>query len=164
VAWSPDGRRFAVSRQVLNPKPGERTASIIEAHVPQEAGAVVDLPAPPAPFTHFTPNAWSPDGTRIAGQNGFTTPGFSIYSTETHTYSRAVEFGEWPVWLPDGQRVLFVSGGHEFNLFDTRTRATTRVYSVKRDILGAPRLTRDGRQMYFSRRVTDADIWVAKLR
>jgi len=164
AAWSPDGRQLAVSRQVPNLKPGSRSASIIEAHVPLEAGAVADLPAPPAPFTRFNPNAWSPDGTRIAGQNGFTTPGFSIYSMETHTYTRAVESGEWPVWLPDGQRILFVSGGHEFNLFDTRTRAPTRVYSVNRDILGAPRLPRDGRQMYFSRRVTDADIWVAKLR
>jgi Tol biopolymer transport system component len=164
VAWSPDGRRFAVSRRVPKPKPGERTASIIDAHAALEAGTVVDLPAPPPPFSTFNPNAWSPDGTRIAGQNGFTTPGFSIYSTVTKTFERAVEFGEWPVWLPDGQRILFVARGHQFLLYDTRTKSTKTVYSVKRDTLGPPRLTRDGRELYFSRRATDADIWMVKLR
>jgi hypothetical protein len=35
------------------------------------------------------------------------------------------------------------------------------VYSVFRDTVGPPRLTRDGRDAYFSRRITEADIWIA---
>ena len=36
--------------------------------------------------------------------------------------------------------------------------------SVVRDTLGPPRLTRDGREAYFSRRITEADVWIATLR
>jgi hypothetical protein len=47
---------------------------------------------------------------------------------------------------------------------DTRTKAARKVFTVARDVLGPPRLTRDGRALYFSRRVTEADVWMATLR
>jgi hypothetical protein len=31
---------------------------------------------------------------------------------------------------------------------------------VERDIIGPPRLSRDGRTIYFTRRVTEADLWM----
>jgi hypothetical protein len=35
---------------------------------------------------------------------------------------------------------------------------------VARDVIGPPRLSRDGRRMFFSRRVTEADIWLLTLQ
>lgn len=35
-----------------------------------------------------------------------------------------------------------------------------KIFSVTRDVIGPPRLTRDGRTAYFSRRVTESDIWL----
>jgi Tol biopolymer transport system component len=115
-------------------------------------------------FSWFAPNSWSPDGRWIAGVNGFALPGISIYSRDTRTYARLIDFGEWPVWLPDSRRILFVSRGREFHVLDVRTRATGKIFSVVRDTLGPPRLTRDGREAYFSRRITEADVWLATLR
>jgi len=161
AAWSPDGRRLAVTR---HPEPGQPGASIIDPHVPFEARTPVDLPPLPPPNSWFAPNSWSPDGKRIAGQNGFTTLGISTYSMDARTFERLIEFGEWPVWLPDSRRILFVSRGREFHLLDIDTKATSQIFSVVRDTLGPPRLTRDGREAYFSRRVTEADVWIATLQ
>lgn len=83
---------------------------------------------------------------------------------DARTFERLIEFGEWPVWLPDSRRILFVSRGREFHILDTRTKATQLIFSVARDTLGPPRLTRDGRAAYFSRRVTEANVWIATLQ
>jgi len=158
AAWSPDGKRLAVTRQGQN-----RNASIIDPNNPTDESEV-QLPMPPPPNQRFAPNSWSPDGTRITGQNGFTTLGISIYSLATRTFERVLEYGEWPVWLPDSRHILFVSRGRELHILDTRTKSTKQIFSVARDTLGPPRLTRDGRTAFFSRRVTEADVWIATLQ
>ena len=38
------------------------------------------------------------------------------------------------------------------------------IFSVTRDIVGPPRLTRDGKTAYFSRRVTESDVWLLTLK
>jgi len=60
--------------------------------------------------------------------------------------------------------VLFVTGGNAFYVLDVQTRQARRVFSVTRDVIGPPQITRDGRAIYFTRRVTEADIWLATLR
>ena len=61
--------------------------------------------------------------------------------------------------MPDNRRILFVSRGKDFYVIDTETKQARKIYSSTRDVLGPPRLSRDGREMYFSRRVTESDIW-----
>jgi hypothetical protein len=78
-------------------------------------------------------------------------------------YRQLTNFGEWPVWFPDGRRVLFVADGKNFFTVDAETRATRKDFSVDRDVIGPPRLTRDGRTAFFSRRVTEADVWLITL-
>jgi Tol biopolymer transport system component len=161
VAWSPDGRRLAATRSL--PEPGEPSASIFDV---QGASEHVDLPVLPPPNSQvaFAPNSWSPDGRRLAGQYGFTKLGIVVYSLQAQAFEHMLGFGEWPVWLPDSRRILLVSRGREFHLLDTRTKTTNQIFSVVRDTLGPPRLTRDGREAYFSRRITEADVWIATLR
>lgn len=156
-AWSPDGRKLAVTRS------GQATGAVVDAD-PRLQSQAIELPAVPPPAPRFTPNAWSPDGKWIAGMNGFTTPGIAVYSTEQQRYERLTDFGEWPVWLPDSRRILFVTRGREFHILDRTTRTTRTIFSVVRDTLGPPRLTRDGREAYFSRRITEADVWLATIR
>jgi Tol biopolymer transport system component len=112
----------------------------------------------------FTANAWSPDGERLAGDIGRKDAGIVVYTFRSRTYERLTDFGQWPVWLPDGRRVLFVSGGDGFFVVDRATKRVRKIFSAARDVIGPPRLSRDGRQMFFSRRVTEADIWLLTLR
>ena len=99
-----------------------------------------------------------------AGMIGAFDRGIVTYALGSRTYERMTNYGQWPVWLPDGRRLLFVSGGKAFYVVDRATRAVRKVFSVTRDVIGPPQLTRDGRAVYYSRRVTEADIWLVTLR
>ena len=165
VAWSPDGSRFAASgNDDMSARGTGQNMVVLDPHRPLEAQTPMRFPAPP-PNGLFVPNSWSPDGRAIAGQNGFAMQGVGVYWLESRKYERLTDFGEWPVWLPDSRHILFVARlGREFHLLDTVTRKTRLVFSVHRDTLGPPRLTRDGRAAYFSRRVTESDIWLLSLQ
>ena len=86
-----------------------------------------------------------------------------MYTLGSRTYEHLTNYGQWPVWLPDSRRLLFVSGGKAFYLVDQESKAVRKVFAVNRDVIGPPQLTPDGRTMYFTRRVTEADIWLATL-
>jgi len=68
--------------------------------------------------------SWSPDGKKLAGikhlSNGVHS-GIGVYDLETKTYDWLTDFGDWPIWLNDKRRLLFVSQG-KLLLFDTQTR------------------------------------------
>jgi hypothetical protein len=113
---------------------------------------------------YFVPNDWAPDGHAIIGQASVAVPTIDLFRLADKSLHRLLDFGEWPSWLPDSRRALFVSRRHEFYVLDTITGKTRMVYATPRDTLGPPRLTRDGKAAYFSRRVTEADIWLAELK
>ena len=121
------------------------------------------LTSPDDSFAEFTVNSWSPDGERVAGEPSYSDEGIIVYTFRTGTYQRLTDFGQWPVWFPDSRRLLFVSGGKQFYVVDVETREVRTVLSVARDVIGPPGLSRDGRDMYYSRRVTESDIWLLTL-
>jgi len=157
--WSPDGERMVGSG-------GRQDRQLVLLFDParswedQEPQA---LRVPDDSLAEFSPNSWSPDGERLAGQPSFSDAGIIVHTIRTGAYERLTDFGEWPVWLPDGKHLLFVSGGKEFFVVDLDSKEVRTVFSVDRDVIGPPRLSRDGREMYFSRRVTEADIWILSL-
>ena len=160
-AWDPDGTRLAVTLSSDNPDPKSGGAAIVGADGRSPADR---LPPSPTPDPRFVPNSWSQDGRWIAGQTWFGIPGVSVFDLRTRTFLRLAEIGEWPVWLPDSRRLIVVWRGREFHLIDMVSRQTRRIFSAFRDTLGPPRLTRDGRSAYFSRRITESDVWLVNLQ
>jgi Tol biopolymer transport system component len=163
--WSPDGKRLAIG---LGGGQGSRIGDTVAIIDPQRTAANQQYEIlPPSTVGQFVMNSWSHDGKHIAGHilaaDG-SANGIAIYSLESRTYDKVADFGEWPVWLPDSRRVLFVSGGKGFYVTDIRTKKARKIYSAARDVIGPPRLTRDGRVAYFGRRVTEADIWMVTLK
>jgi len=122
------------------------------------------LPLLDPPSDRFDLISWSPDGRLLAGQVSGEHPGIAVYSMASRTYQRLADFGEWPVWLPDSRRVLFVANGSAFYILDTSLRQVRKIFSVTRDVIGPPRLTRDGKKAYYSRRVTESDVWLCTLQ
>ena len=160
--WSPTGSRIAVLMGAGLGHP-ENNVYIFDPNRPWNEQTPDVIPAPADSPNEFVVNAWSPDGARLAGQVGLAARGIMVYSLETRLFERLSDFGGYPVWLPDSRRLMFVSGGRGFYVADTRTRQVEKIFSVERDIIGPPQLTRDGREAYFTRRVTEGDIWLLTL-
>jgi Tol biopolymer transport system component len=160
-AWSPDGSRIAVS---MTAGAGHADDTyIFDPNRPWKSQTPERLPSLGAGDDAFVANSWSGDGARLAGMAGLAGRAIVTYSLAKRTYERLTSHGGYPVWLPDNQHVLFVSGGKAFLVLDTVSKKTREVFSVKRDVIGPPQLSRDGHELYFSRRVTEADIWVLTL-
>jgi Tol biopolymer transport system component len=158
--WSPDGSRLATTTVLVA---ADRLLHVVDPNRPWNAQTPQVLPLPDAALRPFIPNAWSPDSARLAGQIGFSDRGgigVVLYTFASRSYERLTDFGEWPVWFRDSRRLLFVFKGREFWVVDTRTKQTRKIYSTIWDTLGPPRITRDGRAAYFSRRVTEGDIYL----
>jgi eukaryotic-like serine/threonine-protein kinase len=157
AAWSPDGRRIAASEVPSATRPP--ATFVVDPSVPLTEQKPETLP----PFRTFVVNSWSPNGEMLAGQTTLSATGIAIYSFRNRTYDVLTDFGEFPVWLPDSRQLLFASRGKEIILIDRLTKARRTVYADPRNVIGPPQLTRDGRALYFSRRVTESDIWTVTL-
>jgi serine/threonine protein kinase len=158
--WSPDGTRMAASGVLARTS----WAFVFDPNRPWTSQPHQQLPAPDTALLPYYMNSWSPDGRRLCGSIGPRDNGILTYDLSTHRYERLANFGEWPVWLPDSRHILFVSGGKGFYIVDRETRQVRRIFTVTRDVVGPPRLTRDGRHAYYSRRVTEADLWLVTLK
>jgi Tol biopolymer transport system component len=154
--WSPDGSRMVGTS-------GGTGVYVFDPYTPWNQQTPQLLPQPEPWLPRFGVNSWSPDGERLAGQIGFSDTGIVIYDFRSGTYERVTDVGEWPVWLPDNRHLLFVTGGKEFRVVDSRSKEVRTVFVVERDVIGPPRLSGDGREMFFSRRVTEGDIWLVTL-
>jgi Tol biopolymer transport system component len=160
--WSPDSLRMAIL-MAAGIGHSDNNVYIFDPNRPWQDQKPDVIPPPVNSPDEFVVNAWSPDGQQLAGQAGLGAHGIMTYSLRSHTFDRVTDFGGYPVWLPDSRHLVFVSSGHDFHVVDTRSKSVHKVFSAQRDIIGPPQLTRDGRHAYFSRRVTEGDIWLLTL-
>jgi len=151
VVWSPDGA--AVAANGFTSTSGAGALFLLDPGRPQERR---ELPAPEQSLRPFMANSWSPDGQRLGGMIGVSDQGVVTLSMASGRYEQLTSFGQWPVWLPDSRHLLFVSAGSGFHVVDSVSREVREVFTVRRDVLGPPRLTRDGSQVVYSRRTTEA--------
>jgi len=157
--WSADGSMIAYS--IHTPR---NDCVIIHPDKAWGEQKFVYLPALSDASLSFEGWSWSPDGKKLAGikhlPNGVHS-GIGIYDLETKQYDWLTDFGDWPLWLNDNRRLLFVSQGHLL-LFDTQSRKYQPVLVVTdQDVdIGSPALSRDNRTIYFTYVASEADIWL----
>jgi Tol biopolymer transport system component len=162
AAWSPDGSRIAATVA--------GNLYVFDPNRPWREQRPQVLPTTDVSLRRLIATSWSPDSELLACQTGYNEGGSSpnlgvvTYSFKSGKYQRLTNYGEWPVWLPDSRRILFVSNGNDFTVIDSQSKAANKIFSVERDSIGPPRMTQDGRFIYFTRRITEADIWLVDLR
>jgi Tol biopolymer transport system component len=163
--WSPDGKHLIAPFPVNDPNSKAKDMVLLDAEKAAEEQRPEILPR--STSGQFLANAWSADGARLVGQIdavGAAGKGVMTYTFKTKAYDQLSTFGEWPVWLPDNRRILFNANRHDFYVLDSKTKQVRKIFSAGRDVVGPPRLTRDGRFAYFNRRVNEADIWLLTLQ
>jgi serine/threonine protein kinase len=160
--WSPDGMRIAYS--VHNPR---NECFVFQPGTAWSEQTPDPLPQLSDPHLSFEAWSWSPDGKKLAGVRHLpdnSHAGIGIYDLQSRTYRWITDFGDWPLWLNDGKRLLFVAHG-KVHLIDGETGKYQTLFSVTDEEvdIGSPGLTRDNRAIYFSAVTVEADIWTAQL-
>src|SRR5262249_4162941 len=140
-AWAPDGSHIEVlmASGVGHP---DNKMYIFDPNRPWKDQQPEIVALPPDSEDPFVVNSWSPDGETLAGQAGLAARGIITYSLRSRRFDRFTDFGGYPVWLGDERRVMFVSGGKDFFMLDTRSRKTQKVFSVERDVIGPAQVSR----------------------
>jgi Tol biopolymer transport system component len=148
--WAPDGRSLVA----VDLRGGEN-------HIYSVArdGTLTKGEALPLPPQGFTPLAWSPDGSQIAGTGS---GAVWLYRRDTRTFDRLTP-GDHPTWLSGGRRLIFASEGRLI-LLDVPSRFTREILSIPDLYLDNPIVAADDRQLYFSRNAPEANLWLATLR
>ena len=105
--------------------------------------------------TPFEAWSWSPNGAILAG----TARGIVLYDVSRRSYSRLSDFGERPVWMPDGRRLLFTSdrGLYVMDVEDGRSHAVFD--STPGGIAPGVGIAPDGRTIYLSLTASPDEVW-----
>jgi len=157
--WSPDARMIAYS--IHTPK---NDCIIVDPDKAWSDQKFTYLSALSDATLSFEGWSWSRDGKKLAGirhlPNGVHS-GIGIYDLEAKTYDWLTDFGDWPIWLNDNRRLLFVSQGNLF-LFDMQSRKYQQLLVVTdQDVdIGSPALSSDNHTIYFTYVAAEADIWL----
>jgi hypothetical protein len=155
-------------------QPGSRSF-VFDPHKPwNEVENFTMLPRPD-PNTQFVPWSWSPAGDRLAGfgrptvpGSAMRSPGVLILTLSTGRFTRVTADGTapTPVWLPDGQRIVYAVG-NRVKLVDLRSGRTRELLNV-----GAARLeaaagggfsvSAAAGLLFVAPLMRDGDIWFAR--
>jgi len=158
--WSPDGRRMAFSTHSPNGAFVFDISRAWEAQTPQA------LPAIPDATQSFEVWDWSPDGRWLAGQKhraDLSHAGIGVHELGSDRIDWLTDFGEWPVFVGGGRRVLFSFQGSLF-IIDRASGERREVMALPQGSLGSVGLSPDGRTIYFTRMAAEADIWMMTVR
>jgi Tol biopolymer transport system component/serine/threonine protein kinase len=158
--WSPDGSRIAF----VDGK--ARRTLIFDPRQAWDAQTPEVLPAMGAGRgTLVTMGSWSPDGRHIAGVESPGPAGLRrgvlVYHLDSRTYEKLTDFGVNGRWLADSRRLVFESDDGKLCLVDSRTRAWYELLSAQGEEIVQPALSSDNRWLYFRRKTTESDIWLA---
>lgn len=153
--WSPEGSRLVVgasdSVHIFNVGEGQSSYASLQIHGEQASP--------------FSPFAWSPDGAWLAGQfeqDG--ARGIGVISLASGVLTRLTEFGWFPEWLPDSRRILFAGGEPiegKLHLVDRITHETREIYAPEGASATLPSISMDGKNIFYTHRTQDSDIWLA---
>jgi Tol biopolymer transport system component len=156
--WSPDGSRLIYNQR-------DHAPFVIEPDKSWQEQTPQQLPPLPQAGEHFRAWSWSADGRRLAGSRinrADSKSSIYVYDFDGGSYEQLTAFGDRPVWLRDGKRLLFHAAGRIHSL-DVSTKRVRDVFSAPPHVAQSAFLTRDERTLYFTLLRSEANIWLFSL-
>jgi Tol biopolymer transport system component len=161
-AWARDGR---VAFLTTTPSTGIPGSWYLLSQV--EAGGTLELQPPVDATDFFWPMAWSPDGTRLAGDiQGPSGMGLGVFTLASRQYMKQPGAAFWlaMAWLSDGRR-LIVRDDRGIWIVHPDTQDWRPLVSVGGFCAGrSVGLTRDDKWITYTETGTEGDIWIATLK
>ncbi len=107
--------------------------------------------------------SWSPQGHHLAMTD--TQGGLALLDTDSFEIERLEHIGGFPIWMPDGERLL-VGTTDRLELLQLETGAVETVADLSPRTFTLPpplALSPDGERLYLSLDASDADLWLVEL-
>ena len=98
-------------------------------------------------------------GDLLAGWND----GIVVYDTSAQSREQLTDFGTRPVWIDEGNRLLFFDEVAVY-LLDRSTKRTTEILETAPHRIQSFGISSDLRLLYLSVTQAEADIWIAELQ
>jgi hypothetical protein len=109
---------------------------------------------------------WSPDGLQLLCLGRLVanvSEGILRYDTRTKNVSKILDFGFGVKWLTDSERIL-VSTLDSIQLFNLRTKKQHELMKVQLDSFATFDVSADDRTIYYSQRLSEADVWLITIK
>jgi Tol biopolymer transport system component/predicted Ser/Thr protein kinase len=150
--WSPDGKRLAVGAVLFDVRDAGTSAAPRAEALPPFVEARAGKGGRPLDFEAWS---WSPDGAALAG----TANGIVLYDVRERSYRRLCNFGERPVWMPDGRRLLFTSDRVLYAVDAEEGRPRAIFAAAPAGIAPGVAIAPDGRTIYLSLLASPDEVW-----
>jgi Tol biopolymer transport system component/serine/threonine protein kinase len=165
AAWSPDGTLMASYNR------SEGLSYIFDPNKPWQEQTPLQLPSLANGALSFGAYSWSPDGRAIAGPVNTDEgkhAGLAVYEPESNNYIKRFESGSLVAWLPDSSGLVFSaseisSGIRGLYLAESGSWQAKEILTLVPDTIICPKVSPDGRWLYFGRTAREADIWLLTL-
>jgi Tol biopolymer transport system component len=149
--WSPDGKRIIYR--------SEGKLYEVDLTQPLDQQVPTVLPDYEDPNVRFVAWDWSQDGDKLAGTFSGNPMKAGYYSLREKRFVPVTDTNYFPVWLPDGRRMIFAFGG-SISSIDTRTKKISEIVRVRDGEMTGLGVSGDGTLVYYVVNEEESDIWM----
>jgi Tol biopolymer transport system component len=150
--WAPDAAHITVNT-------AEGAPLSVEVEIPWEQQTPIVLAPGGDPADYMFAWSWTQEGDLLAGWND----GIVVYDTSAQSREHLTDFGTRPVWIDEGNRLLFFDEDAVY-LLDRSTKRTTEILKTAPHRIQSFGISSDLRSLYLSVTQAEADIWIAELQ
>lgn len=149
--WSPDGTRIIYR--------SEGKLYEVDLTQPLERQVPAVLPDYEDPKVRFVAWDWSRDGDKLAGTFSGNPMKAGYYSLSEKRFVPLTDTNYFPVWLPDGRRMLFAFGS-AISVIDTQTNKISEMVRLRDGEMTGLGVSDDGTLVYYVVNEEESDIWM----
>jgi serine/threonine protein kinase len=149
--WSPDGTRIIYR--------SEGKLYEVDLRQPLDQQVPTVLPDYEDPNVRFVAWDWSHDGDKLGGTFSGNPMKAGYYSLGEKRFVPLTDTNYFPVWLPDGRRMIFAFAG-AVSWIDTQTKKVTDIVRVRDGEMTGLGVSHDGTLVYYVVNEEESDIWM----